>query len=144
MIESSEKLLKITGVYFSPADNIEWIAENQESATILFFGANTWEEIKFTEASFEEPENNTDDGDICTQTLKLVLAGDYSDLQKLLSNLKTCKPVFNFEYDNGTKKIMGCKQNHCKVAIDFDSSDFITKRTLKITRISHRPALFLI
>jgi hypothetical protein len=39
---------------------------------------------------------------------------------------------------------MGTKRNYCKVGMDFESSDFVTKRTLKITRISHRPALFLI
>jgi hypothetical protein len=144
MIESTEKLLKITGVFYSPADNIEWIAEDQESATVSFFTPNDWEEIKFTEATYEEPESDSADGDVYKQTLKVVIAGDYSNLQELLITLKTCKPVFIFEYDNGDQKLIGTKRNYCKVGIDFESSDFVTKRMLKITRMSHRPALFLI
>lgn len=143
MINSEEKILKIVGIFFISADFISSLTEEDEIATIDFYNENTWEEIKFSEANYTEQEIDSVDGTSYKQILSLILAGDDSTLQLAIKNLKTSKPVFRIEYDNGQFKLIGDKYNYCKLTNNFDSENFITKRQLTATRTSTTAAPFM-
>ena len=144
MIESNNKLLKIVSVYFLPSVGVEEISENYPSASITLYDGYDWEEIKFTEASYKEPASETSDGTLYQQSLQMVLAGDDATIQARLLELETSKPIIRFDYHDGTSKIFGDKENYCKVLAGNDSTDFVTKNYVIITRSSSYRAFFLI
>jgi hypothetical protein len=144
MIESTEKLRKITGLYICKADDVLRINEIGENAYITFNGQNTWEEIKFTECSFAEPSSKSDDGFVYNQKLQILMAGDDSAFIASLKDYQANKPIIKFEYDDGTAKILGNKQNYCELMFSSSSENFETKSMLVFTREDYKPALFLL
>lgn len=143
MIESTQKLLKIVGVYYAPAIHFLSIVQTGQSAEVLFHDGHSFEEIKFSEAVYSEPVDTTTDGDIYKQNLSLIVAGDDPDLQEKILELKNSRPILKIEYDNGVCKLIGDKENYCKITDGFNSEMFITKRNLTFERLSHQAALFI-
>jgi len=143
MIESTDKLLKIVGIYFAPSYFFNSIEENNQEATITFHSGRNWEEIKFTSASFDEQESDTDHGSMYKQKLNMVMAGDDKTVQERFIELKFCRPVFKIEYDNEKSKVIGDTYNHCNVMIDYSSENFETKRSIVANRNSHATAPFI-
>ena len=143
MIEATDKVLKIVGVYFAPSDGIEEIEESGQNATVTFYDGYDWEQIKHSEASYNEPASQTDNGIIYAQQLAIVMAGDDATIQERLKELETAKPVFRFDYQNGTSKIIGDKENYCQVLSSGSSADFVTKNDVTVKRSSSYKAFFL-
>jgi len=143
MIQSTDKVLKIVGVYFVNSVGIEEIEESGQLVSISLYDGYTWEEIKFSEAVYNEPASETDQGILYNQQLELVMAGDDATIQARLKELETAKPVVRFEYDNGTSKVIGDKENWCKVFNSGSSEGFVTKNDVTITRSSSCKAFFL-
>lgn len=143
MIDTNEKILKIVGVSFAPSNFISSISQVDETATLTFHVGRTWEDIKFAEANYSEPETDSVSGNIYKQKLSIVLAGDDADFQASIKTLQTCKPIFRIEFDNGNYKLIGSLENYCSVSNDYSSENFETRRELNATRLSHVPAPFL-
>jgi len=143
MIESTEKLRKIVSVFWIDADVIDEIVENGQEASISLIDDNEFEQIKFTEANYNEDASDTANGILYQQKLNMVLAGDDKTVQQALIDLEVSKPVFKIEYDNGDMKLIGDKENYCKVITPFSSENFVTKNELNITRSSSCKAFFI-
>jgi len=143
MVESTEKILKIVGIYFAPLEYLASIVPNNQTVSIAFHQNRAWEEIKFASAQFDETETETDSGSIFRQRIKLVLAGDDAALQLDLLEMKTCKPVIKIEFDNEKSKFIGSSENYCNMNFDSSSINFETKKEISFERQSSHPALFI-
>jgi len=143
MVQSTEKLLKIVGVYWIDSTLIDEIVENGQEVSVTLVDDNEFEELKFTEAKYEETAKDTVNGTAYDQKLDIVLAGDDKTIQQALIDIETSKPVFKIEYDNGTSKLIGDKENYCQVLTSFSSIDWVTKNDVTVTRSSTCKAFFI-
>lgn len=133
----------ITSVSFLQIGDLQTYTENEDGTVSLSLKPNRTVyglEIESESVSFDEPENELDEGQIFEQSLSCVVAFDQlidvipnGDASTRYIDISGKRGVLLYKYQNGTQKSIGTDRIPGRLSIRTSSSGFSTQLQITFT-----------